>query len=1021
MKSFWNWKVPTILISALFIMVVSIPQNLQPAFMPSFISDMKINLGLDLQGGSQLDFSIDTRKVAPEDHKDVIEGVKEVINKRVNNLGVAEPNIYSSKVGDQDHIIVELAGISDLEEAKQKVGKTIQLEFKEENDVDAETQSNEVSQSAGSTLVAVLQSPEDFAVIGETEAKANQDNIFFDKRDFEFADQIKNEEVAAILFNLKPGEIYPSLVQADLGIDLINGKFQEQKGYFILKATDKKETEREITSEKEVKAAQILISYKDINPEIERSKSEAKDLANQVLEKLNSGEITFADAVLEYSDDTELKESGGILPNNVKNFGPFEKSTIDAALALDTADQISQNVVETARGIQLLKAVEIIEATTETKTETQVAYEKIFFSTKPDPWKETPLNGQYFKRATVAFDQFARPMVTIEFNSEGGEMFEELTARNKGKRIAIFVGGLLVSAPEVNEKISGGVAQINGNFDIESANLLARDLNTGAIPAPITLTGQYTIGPNLGAESLHKSLTAGAIGLVLLLAYMIYTYRVPGVLASAALIAYSVILLFIIKVSLPSIISLLIALSMYFGIGYWIMNSKEQFIEKSLSFLVATFALFFLTFLLSSPVTLTLAGVAGIVLSIGMAVDANVLIFERIKEELDNKLSYKSAVKEGFDKAWSSIRDSNYSSLITCGILYYFGSSIIRGFALNLAAGILISMFSAIVISRTLLLNLKSKDIINNPAKLGLTLKQRKVINFDKIGNKLSVVSGVLILATIISLFTSGLNTGIDFKGGSFIEIQSEQLTSEITQTVTETVNTFVEKNSLDNSVVIPAGETAIQIKTSYLSEQLHTELIGEITKATEVEFTENRFETVGPSISSSLKTKALLSLVIALAAIIIYIATAFREIPKQYNPWKFGLAAFGALVHDVIIILGIFSVFQFEIDTLFVTALLTIIGFSVHDTIVVFDRIRENLKTMEGKKLKTVCNASLTQTLSRSLNTSVSTLITLLALVLLGSESIYLFSLALTLGIAVGTYSSLFIATPILNYLNRK
>jgi SecD/SecF fusion protein len=1002
-------------------MVVSIPQNLQPAFMPSFISDMKINLGLDLQGGSQLDFSIDTRKVAPEDHKDVIEGVKEVINKRVNNLGVAEPNIYSSKVGDQDHIIVELAGISDLEEAKQKVGKTIQLEFKEENDVDAETQSNEVSQSAGSTLVAVLQSPEDFAVIGETEAKANQDNIFFDKRDFEFADQIKNEEVAAILFNLKPGEIYPSLVQADLGIDLINGKFQEQKGYFILKVTDKKETEREITSEKEVKAAQILISYKDINPEIERSKSEAKDLANQVLEKLNSGEITFADAVLEYSDDTELKESGGILPNNVKNFGPFEKSTIDAALALDTVDQISQNVVETARGIQLLKAVEIIEATTETKTETQVAYEKIFFSTKPDPWKETPLNGQYFKRATVAFDQFARPMVTIEFNSEGGEMFEELTARNKGKRIAIFVGGLLVSAPEVNEKISGGVAQINGNFDIESANLLARDLNTGAIPAPITLTGQYTIGPNLGAESLHKSLTAGALGLVLLLAYMIYTYRVPGVLASAALIAYSVILLFIIKVSLPSIISLLIALSMYFGIGYLIMNSKEQFIEKSLSFLVATFALFFLTFLLSSPVTLTLAGVAGIVLSIGMAVDANVLIFERIKEELDNKLSYKSAVKEGFDKAWSSIRDSNYSSLITCGILYYFGSSIIRGFALNLAAGILISMFSAIVISRTLLLNLKSKDIINNPAKLGLTLKQRKVIKFDKIGNKLSIVSGVLILATIISLFTSGLNTGIDFKGGSFIEIQSEQLTSEITQTVTETVNTFVEKNSLDNSVVIPAGETAIQIKTSYLSEQLHTELLSEITQATELEFTENRFETVGPSISSSLKTKALLSLFIALAAIIIYIATAFREIPKQYNPWKFGLAAFGALVHDVIIILGIFSVFQFEIDTLFVTALLTIIGFSVHDTIVVFDRIRENLKTMEGKKLTTVCNASLTQTLSRSLNTSISTLITLLALVLLGSQSIYLFSLALTLGIAVGTYSSLFIATPILNYLNRK
>jgi len=1021
MKRFWNWKVPTIVISALFILAVSIPQNLQPAFMPSLIKDMQINLGLDLQGGSQLDFAIDTRKVADEDKKDVIEGVKEVINKRVNNLGVAEPNIYSSKVGDQNHIIVELAGISDLEEAKKKVGKTIQLEFKEENDIADEQQMNVVNQSAGSTLVRVLENKEEFAMIGETEAKANQDKIFFDKRDFEFADQIKNEEVAAILFNLNPGEIYPSLIQADLGIDIINGKFQEQKGYFILKTTDKKETQREITTDKEVKAAQILISYSDIDPLIERSKSEAKELANEVLAKINAGEITFKDAVLEFSDDNELKESAGVLPNYIKNFGPFEKSTIDSALTLTSADEVSTNIVETSKGLQLLKAVEIIEAKTQTTTETQVAYEKIFFSTKPDPWKDTTLNGQFFKRAAVAFDQFARPMVTIEFDSEGGKMFEELTARNKGKRIAIFVGGLLVSAPEVNEKISGGVAQINGSFDMESANTLARDLNTGAIPAPITLTGQYTIGPNLGAESLNKSLVAGGFGLLLLLAYMIWTYRVPGALASGALIAYSIILLFIIKVSLPSIISLLIALALYFAIGYWILNSKEPFIEKSLSFLVATFALFFLTFLLSSPVTLTLAGMAGIILSIGMAVDANVLIFERIKEELDNKLSYKSAVKEGFEKAWSSIRDSNYSSLITCGILYYFGSSIIRGFALNLAAGILISMFSAILISRTLLLNIKSPKVLNNPKLLGLTLKKRRTIAFDKIGKKTSIISGLLILATIISLFTNGLNTGIDFKGGSLIEVASPELTTEHIATINTKVDEFVLENNLDNSVVIPAGQEAVQIKTSYLKEEQYQSLLDSLEAATSLELTENRFETVGPSISSSLKTKALLSLIIALAAIIIYIATAFREIPKQYNPWKFGLSAFGALVHDVVIVLGIFSYFQFEIDTLFVTALLTIIGFSVHDTIVVFDRIRENLKIMDGKKLKTVCNASLSQTLSRSLNTSISTLITLLALVILGSESIYLFSLALTIGIAVGTYSSLFIATPILNHLNKK
>lgn len=1021
MKMFWNWKVPTIVLSALFILAVSIPSNLQPGFMPEAIKKMQINLGLDLQGGSQLDYSIDMRKVDQADRQDVIDGIIDVINKRVNNLGVSEPNIYASTVGNQDHIIVELAGVKDLDEAKKRVGKTIQLEFKEENDQTQEDQQNIINQVAGGTLVKVLQSPEEFSVIGDTEAKANQDKVFFDKKDYQFADEINNEEVAAILFNLNPGEIYPSLVQADLGIDIINGKFQEQKGYFILKLLDKKDTEREVTSEKEVKAAQILISYSDLDSNIERSKSEAKELANEVLAKLQAEEITFEQAVAEYSDDTELKENNGILPNNVKNFGPFEKNTIDSALALTKANEISANIVETSKGLQILKAIEITEPITETKTESQVAYEKIFFSTKPDPWKDTKLNGQYFKRASVQFDQLARPIVTIEFNSEGAKMFEELTAANKGKRIAIFVGGILRSAPTVNEKIAGGVAQINGTFDMDEASNLARDLNTGAIPAPITLTGQYTIGPNLGAESLSKSLFAGGIGLLLLLAYMIYTYRVPGVVASAALIAYSILLLFIIKVALPSIISLLIALVLYFAIGYWIVNSKEQFIEKSLSFLVATFALFFLTFLLSSPITLTLAGVAGIILSIGMAVDANVLIFERIKEELDNKLAYESAVKEGFDKAWSSIRDSNYSSLITCGILYYFGSSIIRGFALNLAAGILISMFSAILISRTLLLNIKSKKVLKDPKLLGLTLKSRKTINFSKIGQKASLASIILIIATLGSLLLNGLNTGIDFKGGSFIEIQAAEMTQEKVDLVSSAVNEFVEQNSLDNSVVLAAGENAVQIRTSYLNEDQHQALLDSISAKTELELTENRFETVGPSISANLKTKALLSLIIALAAIIIYIATAFREIPKKYNPWKFGIAAFGALVHDVILILGVFSFMQFEVDTLFVTALLTIIGFSVHDTIVVFDRIRENLKAMTDKKLEKVCDVSLTQTLSRSLNTSISTLITLLALVLLGAESIYHFSLALTLGIAVGTYSSIFVATPILNWLNRK
>lgn len=1083
MKRFLNWKVIVILIVTLGLMLFSLPTTVQSKipFLPESFVNSRVHLGLDLQGGSQLDYKIDLRKVPEADRENIIDGVLEVIERRVNGLGVAEPNIYTSAIGEETHIVVELAenanltqedvdtylgkdklvaNLTDdekktvsLEKAKATVGKTIQLEFKEQKESIDPAEADKIEENAQNALNRI-KAGENYEVVGQEESQAYPGKVKYTKSEYVFESDLPGKLKDTII-GLEAGEFANELIEdgGSFTIDASTGQAVEQKALTIIKLIDISE---DVKNEKEIFVSHILIGYtgSDAEPTEERTEEEAYELAKTIKQKLDNGD-DFSVLAQENSDDASNKEQGGKLEKPVTGDGTYVYDFEQAALKFTETGQIS-DIVKTQFGYHILKANEV----KANVTEKQYQYETISYSLVPDPWKDTGLTGEHFVHADVQLDNFYQPYVSIQFNDEGAKLFEEITGRNINKPVAIFVGGDLISAPRVNEKISGGSAQISGQFTNDEAKELARDLNTGAIPAPIVLTSEYTIGATLGQEALNRSLLAGFIGMILLMIFMGVYYRVPGLLANIALVAYAVIFLSLLKSQLHIGAALLISLAIFGYLIVKILNNKDSGWEKFLSFILSCAGFFFLAYLLKTGVVLTLAGVAGIILSIGMAVDANVLIFERFKEEMRSGKTYIAALETGFDRAWSAIRDSNFSTLLICAILFAFGSSIIKGFAFTLAAGVLVSMFTAITITRTLMHSLVGKKIAQNEKALGLQIaKKTPHFEFLKSSSKMLIISATLLAITLISLFTIGPKLGLDFTGGTLLEfkfnepVNRDQLASELnkigqeintgqletlptdeTAEATEEESLIIADSNSDEKIlkedlstsvdlstaqIINSGENNYIVKTKYLSSEAHDQIIAKMTERLP-EFSEPRFTTIGPTIGRSTLSAAMKAVAVALIIIIIYVAFAFRKVPKEVSPWRFGATAIVALAHDVLIVTGLFiflgKFLNVEMDSMFITAMLTVLGYSVNDTIIIFDRIRENLiNAKREESLEQVVDKALNETLSRSINTTLTTVITLVCVLLFGSSSIFYFTLALTVGIIIGAYSSIYIASPVL------
>lgn len=560
------------------------------------------------------------------------------------------------------------------------------------------------------------------------------------------------------------------------------------------------------------------------------------------------------------------------------------------------------------------------------------------------------LTGDALVNAEVQFDQtrFNQPIVGIEFNSSGARKFAKITGENVGRRLAILLDGKLQSAPVIREKIPSGQAVITGRFSLQEARDLAIVLKAGALPAPLAIEEERTVGPLLGKDSIEKGIKATFVGAFLVITFMIIYYLMAGLIAIFALVL--------------NIIIILGALG-YFG------------------------------------ATLTLPGIAGIVLTIGMAVDANVLIFERIREELKLGKTLSASIQAGYDKAFLTILDSNLTTLIAALILFQFGTGPIRGFATTLSIGIIASMFTALFVTRVIFDHLLSRGL----KKLKMISFFAKALNIRFISKRhLGYLFSIFIIVMgIVSFLRRGeKNFGIDFTGGV---LQEYEFTTNVT---TNRIRNILKEINLGDSLIQRVKDSNRFIIRSYRGK---TE---EIADKLKTGFGEDKVlllstESVGAIVSKDLKRKAILAVIFSLIAMCIYISIRFR--------FKFAIAGIIALIHDVLVSVGALSLTGRELSLPIVAALLTIVGYSINDTIVIFDRIRENMRIMKKFKFSELVNNSINQTLSRTLLTSFTTLLTVLAIFFFGGEVINPFAFVLLVGIVVGTYSTIFIASPLL------
>lgn len=598
-----------------------------------------------------------------------------------------------------------------------------------------------------------------------------------------------------------------------------------------------------------------------------------------------------------------------------------------------------------------------------------------------------PLEGDVVTEARDDYEQNGRPCVSMTMNSDGARRWATLTKKNQKRAIAIVLDDYVYSAPTVQNEITGGVSSITGNFTLEDTRDLANVLNTGKMPAPAHIVSEQFVGPTLGQESINQGITSFVIAFIFLMVYMCGMYGlIPGMVVNAALV-----------------------LNFFFTLGV----------------------------LTSFQAALTMSGIAGLVLSLGMAVDANVLIYERTKEELRAGKNVRAALSDGYSNAFSAIFDSNLTSIITGIILYNFGTGPIRGFATTLIIGILVSFFTAVYLTRIVYEHFMNKDKWLNltfTTRLSRNFLHDTHYKFMSAYKKSFTVFGILLVVGIGSLFVRGLSKGIDFTGGrNFVVVFEEQVEPE-------TVRALLQDKFGDANIQVIALGTdhkTVRISTNYRIDEEGTEVDTEIEEtlfnvlmqgnllASDLDLKTfiNRdvrdggsiisSEKVGPSVAEDITYGAIVSVILALVAIFLYILLRFRNV-------AFSVGAVVSLTVDTLLILGTYSIcwgwvpFSLEIDQAFIGAILTAIGYSINDKVVVFDRIREFLRLYPKRDRQRLFNDSLNTTLTRTINTSSTTLVVLLCIFFLGGDSIRSFAFAMSLGVIVGTCSSIFMAAPV-------
>ena len=714
------------------------------------------------------------------------------------------------------------------------------------------------------------------------------------------------------------------------------------------------------------------------------------------------------DLSIEGSNDstaTEVADSTDVMNTNNPLFEVFRPWVSETGMPLEGPRVGYALIRDTAKVNALLGRPEITQL-----LNTELRGAKFLWNNKPEPESdiimllaikgnrdnEPELDGSVIVDARPDLDEYNRNIVTMAMNGSGAQKWQRLTAdaaaQNPKRSVAVVLDNYVYSYPQVQNEIAGGRTQITGNFSQEESKDLANILRAGKLDAPARIIQADVVGPSLGKEAISDSINSFAIALLLVLIYMYFYYSGAGMVANVALLV-----------------------NMFFIFGV----------------------------LASLRAVLTLPGMAGIVLTIGMAVDANVIIFERIREELRLGKGLRAAIVDGYRNSNSAIIDANVTTLIVGIILAAFGTGPIRGFATTLIIGILTSLFSALFISRIIFeRRLDGKKEVNFSTKT--TANWYTNINFDFLRKRKIAygVSAVVIAIGLFSLFTKGLNLGVDFEGGRSFQVRfdqpvevsevaaslGEQLVDADGNTYTPIVKTLGESNQVIITTNYRIGESGTAVDED-IENKLYAGVSSFFTEeiAREDFFTDDTEEAiglvgsrvVGPTIADDIKTGAVYSIIFSLIVVFLYILGRFRK-------WQFSLGAVVALVHDVLFVLGLFSIldgvlpFQLEVDQAFIAAILTVIGYSLNDTVVVFDRIRENMGSRKGNFLEGV-NKSLNQTLSRTFNTSLTTFFVLLVIFLFGGEVIRGFMFALLLGVIVGTYSSLFIATPVMFDASKK